>query len=251
MLKDSIPGLRAARLQKHRGSYRAICFDLDGVLLDTMPFHAQAWQDALKQFGGRVSRRLIYAWEGESGTVTAKTLLRGTRIGPSRQAEQELLRIKEHRFRQLGRRVRMARSHQQLLRHLSRQRVPIALVTGTSQSEVRRVIPDRILKLFGIVVTGDGVRHGKPHPEPYRTAMQRLRVVPRQTIVVENAPYGIQSARRAGAGFVIAVPSSLPRRFLQQAHLICSSDRLASFLPFLTGVKPYGFSQKLAGVMSP
>ena len=201
-----------------------------------MPLHAQAWQDALKRFGGRVSRRLIYEWEGESGVVTARTLLRHRDIVPSRRAVEELLNTKEHRFQQLARHVRMAPSSHQVLRKLSGNNIPIALVTGTSRTEVRRVVPNQILKLFHAVVTGDGVRHGKPHPEPYRTALHRLGVVPRQAIVVENAPYGIQSARRAGAGLVIAITSSLPRRFLHQAHLIIAWDQLALVLPYLAGV---------------
>jgi len=70
---------------------------------------------------------------------------------------------------------------------------------------------------------GDRVRRGKPHPEPYRRAFQRLGVKPAQAVVVENAPYGIRAARRAHAGLVIALASSLPNTFLREAHIVVSS----------------------------
>ena len=213
----------------------AVCFDLDGVLIHTMPLHAQAWQEALVPLGLRVSRREIYAWEGESGTVTAATLLRRGRRTASRQAIAALLRRKERRFQQLARRVRVDPALTPWLHRLARRGIRLGLVTGTSSREVRRVVPKKILEGFDTVVTGDQVRQGKPHPEPYRTAFHRLRIRPHQAIVVENAPYGIRSARRAGAGLVIAIASSLPKRFLREAHLaVTSATQLCRALDLLT-----------------
>src|SRR3989338_9124120 len=83
---------------------RAVCFDLDGVLIDTMPLHARAWQEALQPLGLRVSRRTIYEWEGEPGLVTATALLRRHGRPASRPEAAALLGRKERRFQQLARR---------------------------------------------------------------------------------------------------------------------------------------------------
>ena len=201
-----------------------MCFDLDGVLIDTMPFHAEAWRQALASLGVRVPIRDIYAWEGESGAVTVRTL--AARSGRRRLSDAAIRRIlhdKERRFRTLARNVRVHPMLARLLRRLSQRGVRLALVTGTSSGEVRRVVPRQIRASFDAIVTGDRVAHGKPHPEPYRTALRRLRVHPRHALVVENAPYGIRSARRAGVGFVVALASSLPPRYLREAHRIVSS----------------------------
>ena len=118
-----------------------------------------------------------------------------------------------------------------LLRRLRAARIRLALVTGTSANEVHRFVPRRVRALFRTIVTGDRVRHGKPHPEPYRIAFRRLRAAPGSAIVVENAPYGIRSARRAGAGLIVAIASSLPRAALREADTIVTSSRaLASQL---------------------
>jgi len=213
-----------------------VCFDLDGVLIDTMPLHAQAWQDALDTLRLSVLRRDIYEWEGEPGVVTARTLLlrRGGRP-PSRQTIASLLREKERRFSRLARHIRVNPRLGRLLSTLRARRIRLGLVTGTSSREIRRVVSKRLLSVFTVVISGDQVRHGKPHPEPYRTAIRKLGVPPGKTIVVENAPYGIRSGRAAGAGLVIALASSLPSRFLQEADVIVTSiPKLCRLLEDLT-----------------
>lgn len=195
---------------------QAVCFDLDGVLVHTMPLHVRAWQAAARLLRIRVSSQAIYAWEGEPGLVTARRLIARRGLKPA--AARTLLQEKERWFSRLVLRVRPDARVLAVMARLRARGVRLALVTGTSSCEVRRFLPTRTRALFDVVVTGDRVRHGKPHPEPYRRAMARLRVPPRRTVVVENAPYGIRSARRAGAGWVLAVATSLPPRFLREAH---------------------------------
>jgi beta-phosphoglucomutase len=168
-----------------------------------------------------VSRREIYAWEGESGAVSAATLLRRARRRAPRPDEvRALLADKERLFKRMAHPVRIDARLGALLRWLRARRVPLALVTGTSAHEVRRIVPAPVRRLFRVIITGDTVRRGKPHPEPYRTAIRRLKIRPGGAAVVENAPYGIRSARRAGAGLVIALASSLPPRYLREAHVV-------------------------------
>ena len=210
---------------------RAICFDLDGVLIDTMPLHARAWQDALARRGLKISRRAIYEWEGEPGGVSARKLLSQRGARPTEQDIAALLHDKEQRFQRLARHIRVPKPLLQMLERLKRRGIRLALVTGTSSGEVRRVVPVRARRAFRTVITGDRVRPGKPHPKPYRTAMRLLGVPRARVWVVENAPYGIRSARRAGAGRVIALASSLPPRYLHEAHVVVRSlDRLVGLL---------------------
>ena len=225
--------------------FSAVCFDLDGVLIDTMPLHARAWQEALAQVGRRVTRREIYLWEGESGSVTARTLLARAGSRPSARAVRRLLTDKECRFNRLARRVTVDRRSMALLGGLARHGLRLGLVTGTSRREVNRVVPDRVLQRFEVIVTGDRVRRGKPHPEPYRTAFRRLRVAPRRVAVVENAPYGIRSARGARAGLIIALASSLPRRFLRDADLVVGTTKaLGSALMRLTETRTRRYNNR-------
>ena len=219
------------------GHVAAVCCDLDGVLIRTMPLHAAAWLSAASRWGLPVSRREIYTWEGEPGLVTARRLLgRGPvcRTGrgtggqgrpASAQSVRQLLREKETRFMTLAKGIRVHAPWPGLLHTLVRRKIPLALVTGTSRAEVQRVVPRPILALFDVVIPGDAVRHGKPHPEPYRTACRRLRVPACRAVVIENAPYGIRSARLARIGWIVALTSSLPSAYLHEADAIVHSSR--------------------------
>ncbi len=200
---------------------KAVLFDLDGVLIDTMPLHARAWQAALRREGLSVDRSLIYACEGEPGHLTVERLLRNASNGhlPA-DSGKRILRYKEALFAASARHITVKPGWQQALRWLQAQ-LPLALVTGTSRHEVDRVVPKETLARFTAVITGDAVRRGKPHPEPYLTACRRLGVRPKDAIVIENAPYGIESARAAGAGHILALASSLPPSYLQAADEIC------------------------------
>ncbi len=122
----------------------AVCFDLDGVLIDTMPLHAQAWQEALKPLGLRVSRRQIYEWEGEPGLVTARTLLsdRGRATPPVRAAA--LLRAKERRFRALADGITVPSRLIRLVQRLSRCGLGLAHVTVSSIKGLERQLERRV-----------------------------------------------------------------------------------------------------------
>jgi len=213
------------------------------VLIDTMPLHAAAWQFAAAQRCLRVSRQDIYRWEGEPGCRTARRLLRrrarrGQGSPTSAGNIDALLRQKEARFVHLSRDLRVAPAWRALLTRLRKRRVPLALVTGTSRAEVQRVVPASIRRVFRVIITSSDVSQGKPHPQPYRRALRRLRVPPGQAIVIENARYGIRAARAARVGCVIGLTSSLPARELRGAHAVVhTAEELGAMLDCLTGAR--------------
>jgi beta-phosphoglucomutase-like phosphatase (HAD superfamily) len=95
-------------------------------------------------------------------------------------------------------------------------------VTGTSRHELDEMLPDEIKNLFSVIVTGSDVRFGKPHPEPYQQSLKRLNIEPEKAIVIENAPLGIRSAKRAGLK-CFALETSLSREYLKEADYIFRS----------------------------
>lgn len=210
----------------------ALLFDLDGVLINSMRYHTQAWQLAVRTcVGGRVSRAEIYRREGEPGFVTAHDLLRAQGCPQTIHAVRMLLRAKEERFMALRDRVRLYPAAHRLLTVVEKSGLPLGLVTGTSRSEVVRIVPAKVRQQFAVVVTGDQVRCGKPHPAPYVVACKRLHQRPHNVLVVENAPFGIASARAARIGWIIAVATSLSADQLHGADVIVPS--LASLCVYL------------------
>ena len=76
---------------------------------------------------------------------------------------------------------------------------------------------DKFLNLFTAIVCGDKVKKNKPHPDPYVTACRELGVIPKESIVIENAPFGVESAVSAGC-YCIGVTSTCEPSTLSKAH---------------------------------
>ena len=98
----------------------------------------------------------------------------------------------------------------------------LGLVTGTSRHEMEKILPRSLRALFEVSVTGDEVTQGKPYPEPFLKALAMLKLPAKCAVVIENAPFGIESAKRAGL-FCIALETSLPKSYLRQADCVIRS----------------------------
>jgi beta-phosphoglucomutase len=98
----------------------------------------------------------------------------------------------------------------------------LTLVTGTARHEVERILSKELLGLFSVIITGNDVKKGKPHPEPYLIALKKLQMKPKDVVVFENAPFGIISAKRAHLR-CLALETYLPKTYLKRADFVFSS----------------------------
>ncbi|MFH1457579.1 MAG: HAD family phosphatase [Candidatus Omnitrophota bacterium] len=207
---------------------KAIIFDMDGVIVDSMPYHFLAWYEALRPWGVRVSCFDVYLKEGERWDKTLKSLLKDARIQPSKVTLKKIFLARQKIFKKYFKRF-IFKGAKGFLRCLKSQGYLLGLVTGTPENEVNKILPRGIKGVFDIVIAGNAVRHGKPHPEPYLKACFGLHLRPCECVVIENAPLGIRSAKAAGM-YCIALTTSLPAPYLKGA------DRLADTLEEITGI---------------
>ena len=199
----------------HLDRFQALLFDMDGVITDSMPYHYEAWRRIFEQYGISVSREEILKREGERGLVTLETILSEQGREFSQDEIRKALEDKEEIFRSVAIPT-LFPGAEGLIRTIRERGKRLALVTGTSGREARTNLPADLLGCFDVLVSGDMVTEGKPHPEPYRMALGLLGAGPDESLVIENAPYGIESAKRAGLR-CIAVTTSLPAVYLQGA----------------------------------
>jgi len=210
-------------------SAQAIIFDLDGVIVDSMPYHFIAWYESLQPFGVRVSCFDVFAQEGERWDKSVTFFLKRARIRPTASLLKKIFLRRRQIFKKNFKRF-IFKGAPELLRCLHKQRFPLALVTGTPYAEVVKILPAGLRSLFSVIISGDSVKKGKPHPEPYLKAAEKLGVNTDQCIVIENAPYGIASAKAAGM-FCIAVTTSLPASYLTKADRVVDSlDKIPAVL---------------------
>jgi beta-phosphoglucomutase len=200
---------------------RAVIFDMDGVIVDSMPYHFLAWYEALRPYGIRVSCFDIYSKEGERWEKTLKNFLKRKYLNPSDKIIKRIFSARKRIFKNKFKRLTF-RGAEEFLTCLDKNGYMLGLVTGTPQKEVREILPKRIERIFDCIVAGDHVKKGKPHPEPYLEAARILGVQSRECVVVENAPFGIEAAKRAGM-YCIALTTSLPREYLKKADMVVES----------------------------
>jgi beta-phosphoglucomutase len=202
---------------------KAVIFDMDGVITDTMSYHFRAWRRIYATEGFRVTREEIYRKEGQSGCRTIREIFAERGIPLDEARARRILAEKEKIFKKIVRK-RFIRGARGFLRYLHHRGIAAALVTGTARHEVEEILSKCFLKRFAVSVMGDEVKHGKPHPEPYLRALKKMHIRPEDAVVIENAPFGIRSAKKAGLACV-ALETSLGQVFLKEADFVFSSYR--------------------------
>lgn len=205
-------------MRKLKKQPKAVLFDMDGVIVDSMPYHFLAWYEALRPFGVRISCFDVYYKEGERWDKSLKDFLNRENIHPSKEILKKIFANRQKIFKSHFERS-IFKGAEELLRCLKKKGYLLGLVTGTPMQDLNGILPKRIKSLFDCLITGDKVKHGKPHPEPYLKAAQVLGVTPKDCVVIENAPLGIRSAKSAGM-FCIAVTTSLPKNYLKRADIV-------------------------------
>ena len=202
---------------------KAVIFDMDGVITNTMPDHFHAWRSIFRKHGIPVNYYDVYSREGQKGITSVKEIFAHHNKPIDEKTMRRILKDKEILFKKTVK-TRFIPGARRFLRYLHNENFLLALVTGTSRHELHQILPRRIYNLFSVSVTGSDVKSGKPHPEPYLKALQRLKIKREDAVVIENAPFGIRSAKKAGLR-CLAITTSLPKRYLKNADWIFSSIR--------------------------
>lgn len=197
---------------------------MDGVITDTMPFHYKAWKYVFGLHGIHLSKLDIYEREGQKGIESLDEIFAKYDKPLNKLIAQKLLKNKEAYFKKIFK-LRFIPGARSFLKKCINKKFRLALVTGTSRDEAVRLLPKKIFNIFEVTVCGSDVRHGKPHPEPYLKALKGLSLKAKDCMVIENAPFGIRSAKAAGIQCV-AIATSLPKAYLQQADYVYASFAL-------------------------
>lgn len=185
---------------------KAVLFDMDGVLFNSMPYHAESWHRVMTRRGLNLSREEAYMHEGRTGAATIN-LVYQRQYGCEAPAEliEQIYADKCVEFNSFPEAEPMEGAWEVLQQVKAAGLTPV-LVTGSGQ----RSLLDRLEKNYpGMfaperMVTAFDVKYGKPNPEPYLMGLAKAGVRPDEAIVVENAPIGVQAGHAAGI-FTIAV----------------------------------------------
>lgn len=202
----------------HDPSSIGVIFDMDGVLVDSAPAHLRSWQLLARECGGTVTQEQFAKTFGQQNRDIIPILFG---------------RVSEDRMRALAERK------EEIYRDLIRKRPPIVegaveLVRGLHDAGVRLAVgssgPRENIELalsamnvgdsISVVVSGGEVTRGKPDPEVFALAADRLGVEPARCVVVEDAPVGVEAARAIGARVVAVLMHHPADAFEQADHVV-------------------------------
>ena len=185
---------------------KAVLFDMDGVLFNSMPYHSEAWHKVMKSHGLTLSREEAYMHEGRTGAATINIVFQRELGREATQEEIEsIYQEKSVLFNSCAEAERMPGAWE-LLQKVKGEGLTPMVVTGSGQLSLLERLEHNFPGMFRqeLMVTAFDVKYGKPNPEPYLMALEKGGLKPNEAIVIENAPLGVEAGHKAGI-FTIAV----------------------------------------------
>lgn len=190
-------------------SPKAVLFDMDGVLYDSMPLHAIAWQESMKKFGIHMTTADAYATEGARGIDTIRLFVKQQQGKDISLEEAQRMYDEKTRLFHAMPEAPIFDGVFSIMEKIQRSGMTVNVVTGSGQ----RPLIERLLHDFGQyldedhITTAYDVKRGKPYPDPYLTGLRKAgNLQPNEGIVVENAPLGVRAGVSAGI-FTVAINS--------------------------------------------
>ena len=176
---------------------KALIFDLDGTLADTMPWHYQAWQKACLRFGIVMDTAFLQAHTGAPGWKIAEEVI-AINGKTGIVSPEDIMRVKLEEFFVIQHNVTPIEPVIALVQKYH-GKLPMSVGTGGHREAVEKTLEIvGIRGYFDIIVTANDVTHHKPHPETFLRCAELMGVSPSECEVFEDGDLGIEAARRAG-----------------------------------------------------
>lgn len=201
----------------------AVLFDLDGVLVNSIPSHGKAWQYIMRKLGVEVDPFVAPLTEGLHSRRIAQLIFQAAgkndALAMPLEELDRFLDEKRAYYRSIVGQVAISDEIVKVIEKVKSRGIKIALVTSTSKVNLDHIVTIEQQKLFDVILWAGAVKRSKPHPDPYLTAASKLDVDPARCLVVENAPLGVRAARAAGT-WCVGVTTTVEEEDLQEAHIV-------------------------------
>ncbi|ADI73450.1 HAD-superfamily hydrolase, subfamily IA, variant 3 [Methanohalobium evestigatum Z-7303] len=207
---------------------KALMFDMDGVLVNSMPYHVEAMKVAFDNIGVQINKQDIYEHEGSRTIDIVRDLLIKDNKNPDSFNLDGIIQQYEQEFNKIVK-LEPFEGLKDLLDALKNKYI-LCVVSGAEDSIVKDILEKLYPDVFDVIITANDVENGKPVPEPYLRAVEKSGVEKGECIVFENAMLGVESAKRAGL-YCVAIPTYIDRNKLENADVIVENhDCLKQYL---------------------
>jgi len=179
---------------------------MDGVLIDAMPFHAEAFQKAFREIVKiDIDKRNVFLLEGMPGPLLIREIFKRNNLeSPDEGLVENISNRKKGLFEELQRAGAFP-GVKELIESLNCKDCLTAVVSGASRKEVESLLEQNNLSKFDLIISSEDLEEGKPSPQPFIMALSKLKLNPSEALVVENAPLGVESAVKANIEYIITL----------------------------------------------
>lgn len=188
-------------LEKVR-TYKAIIFDNDGTLVDSMPVHYTAWRDALQHFGITFTEEQFYSLAGVPANEIIALLTEEQGKAPDDVSVSAVLEHRQERLENVLKHISKIDVVVHILNDAVSRGIPVAVASGGEQGDVLASMAYAGVddSVFKAIVTREDVSRGKPDPETFLLAAEKLAVDPQDCIGLEDGAKGLEALDNAGIG---------------------------------------------------
>jgi len=192
---------------------KGLIFDMDGVLIDAMPFHAEAVRLAImEETQHDINKKIVYLLEGLPGSKLVKEIFKRQKIDENidDSVAEKISKRKKEIFKEIQN-SKAIDGVRELVNDLKSCGCIKAVVSGSSKEEIEAILNENIgSNNFDLVISSDDLKEvqGKPDPAPFQTALQKMKLKPSEALVVENSPLGVEAAKEAGIPFIVTLNNS-------------------------------------------
>ncbi|MFA7179161.1 MAG: tRNA (adenosine(37)-N6)-threonylcarbamoyltransferase complex dimerization subunit type 1 TsaB [Dehalococcoidales bacterium] len=199
---------------------KAVIWDMDGVLVDSAIYHLQAWQKAFAPLG--VSFPEEYFWKTFGSNNNS--IISGLGLDLSPQAFNSVAATKEKFFREMvSNGIKPLPGAIDLIMGLKKRKIPMAVASSAPLENIRCILKElNIRQYFRVLIGQEDVSCGKPDPEVFLKAAEKLGIPPERCVVIEDSLHGLQAARKAKMA-CLAVGSTNPASMLKEADFVVKS----------------------------
>jgi HAD superfamily hydrolase (TIGR01509 family) len=187
------------KLNLPAGAFRAYLFDCDGTIVDSMPLHYIAWKTALAECNCPFPEDLFYSWGGKPAREIIATLneMHGLAMPVEAVAEH-----KEELYFELLPQLKAIPEVMEIIK-AEHGRIPFAVVSGGRRNSIVKALSVlQLMEYFEIIIGSEEYAHGKPAPDCFLLAAERLGVAHADCLVFEDTDLGIEAATAAGMASV-------------------------------------------------
>ena len=201
---------------------KAIIFDMDGVIVDSIPMHLKIWKKMFNKRGIKFSNKIFEKYNGTSTYEIGKSLIEEFNLD---ETPDDIVKEKlDYELIYREKEIKLFKESVDVLKKLKKQGYKIALATGSKRSILDFIINKfKIDKYFDAIAHTEEVKNSKPAPDIFLLAAKKIKVDPKYCVVIEDAVNGIIAAKKASMKSVAITTTFKKKVFLKKSDYIVDS----------------------------